>query len=86
LQAARHYQTTAEFKERYKQRAGIEGTISQGTRSFHLRQSRFIGLAKTHLHHLLIACAINLSRAVFWLQERPRALTRISPFAALAPS
>lgn len=85
LQAARQYQTTDHFKERYKKRAGIEGTISQGTRSFHLRQSRFIGLAKTHLHHLLIACAINLSRAVFWLQERPRTLTRISPFAALAP-
>jgi transposase len=85
LQAARQYQTTDDFKERYKKRAGIEGTISQATRSFHLRQSRFIGLAKTHLHHLLIACAINLSRAVFWLLERPRSLTRISPFAALAP-
>lgn len=86
LQDARHYQTTDQFKERYKKRAGIEGTISQGTRSFHLRQSRFIGFAKTHLHHLLIACAITLSRAVFWLHERPRASTRTSPFAALAPS
>lgn len=85
LQAARDYQRTDHFKARYKKRAGIEGTISQATRSFHLRQSRFIGLAKTHLHHLLIACAINLSRAVFWLQERPRSSTRLSPFAALAP-
>ncbi|MCB0191914.1 MAG: IS1182 family transposase [Anaerolineae bacterium] len=85
LQAARQYQTTDEFKQRYKLRAGIEGTISQGTRAFHLRRSRFIGLAKTHLHHLLVGAAINVTRAVFWLQDRPLAQTRRSPFAALAP-
>ena len=32
LQAARHRQTTAEFKEQYAARAGIEGTLSQGAR------------------------------------------------------
>ena len=85
LQAARQYQTTLEFKERYKQRAGVEGTISQGTRSFELRRTRYIGLAKTHLQHLLIAAAMNLTRAVAWVLEKPLAQTRRSSFAALAP-
>ena len=85
LQTARQYQTTPEFKDRYKKRAGVEGTISQGTRSFELRRNRYIGLAKTHLQHLLIATAINLTRAVAWLQDKPLAQTRRSAFAALAP-
>ena len=34
LQWARHREHTEEFKERYAKRAGIEGTISQGTRAF----------------------------------------------------
>ena len=86
LQNARHYQQTDDFKERYKKRAGVEGTISQGTRSFDLRRSRYVGLAKTHLQHVITAAAINLTRAVFWVQEIPQALSRRSRFAALAPN
>ena len=85
MQAARHYQTTPEFKERYKKRAGVEGTISQATRGFELRRARYIGLAKTRLQHLLTAAALNLTRAVAWLQDQPVAQTRLSAFAALAP-
>lgn len=85
LQAARHYQTTSEFKARYRLRAGVEGTISQATRTFELRRARYIGLTKTHLQHLLTAAAINLTRAVAWLQDKPLAQTRLSPFAALSP-
>lgn len=85
LQQARLYQQSDDFKERYKKRAGIEGTISQGTRSFHLRRSRYIGLAKTHLQHLATAAAINLTRAVAWIQQIPQTLSRRSRFAALAP-
>ena len=55
LQAARRHQTTVEFKEHYADRAGIEGTLSQAVRAFDLRRSRYIGLAKTHLQHILIA-------------------------------
>jgi len=86
LQAARQYQQTDEFKTRYKKRAGIEGTISQGTRSFDLRHSRYIGLAKTHLQHLAIAAAMNLTRVAAWWQngEDTPPLYR-SPFAKLAP-
>lgn len=86
LQAARERQETQEFKTKYKKRAGIEGTISQGTRAFDLRQSRYRGLAKTHLKHLATASAMNLTRVVTWfMAKKPKVLIRCSPFAALAP-
>jgi transposase len=54
-------------------------------RAFGLRRTRFRGLAKTHLQHVAIAAAINIDRIVAWLEERPRAKTRTSRFAALTP-
>jgi transposase len=86
LQSARERQETERFKHKYKKRAGIEGTISQGTRAFDLRRARYIGLAKTHLQHLATAAAINLTRVVSWFVEKGRstALSPRSPFAALA--
>jgi transposase len=85
LEAARKQQLTAAFWQTYAVRAGIEGTLSQGIRRCDLRHARYIGEAKTRLQHLLIATALNLIRAVNWLLETPRAPTRISRFAALAP-
>jgi len=85
LQAARQRQVTPEFKAAYATRAGIEGTLAQGIRVGDLRRSRYIGLAKTHLHHLMTATALNLLRVEAWLADTPRAKTRRSPFAALAP-
>jgi len=85
LQFGRQRQQQPQFKERYKTRAGIEGTISQGVRTFDLRRTRYIGLAKTHLQHVTTATAINLSRVVAWLSDIPKAQTRSSKFAALAP-
>ena len=84
LQAARHRQTTEEFKEHYAARAGIEGTLSQGVRAFDLRRSRYMGLAKTHLQHILIAVAINVVRVVAWLADPHPKKPRVSPFTALA--
>jgi transposase len=84
LQWARHREHTDAFKARYAKRAGIEGTISQGTRSFGLRRSRYMGQAKTHLQHMLIAVAMNLARFVAWVNGVPRSTTRTSTFAALA--
>jgi transposase len=88
LQEARQRQQTSEFKERYKARAGVEGTISQGTRTFGLRRTRYIGLPKTRLGHILTAAAIDLTRAVHWLMDPDpsKAHTRVSHFAALAPA
>lgn len=86
LLAARARQKTEAFQASYRQRAGVEGTISQGVRAFGLRRSRYYGQAKTHLHHILLAVAINLVRIVAWMTEVPRSTTRLNPFAALAPA
>jgi transposase len=84
LLRARARQKSEEFQSSYRQRAGIEGTLSQGLRSFGLRRSRYCGQAKTHLHNILVALAINLVRIVAWVQNTPRSTTRLNPFAALA--
>ena len=81
---AHERQKTDTFKQTYKKRAGIEGTISQGTRAFNLRRSRYLGLAKTHLQHLATAAAMNLARTIHWLMEG-ESQRSCSPFAALAP-
>ncbi len=83
LQAARQRQQTELFTEQYARRAGIEGTISQGTRMGDLRRSRYIGAAKTRLMQLLVAAAMNFVRVAAWLAETPRSRTRSSAFAAL---
>jgi hypothetical protein len=47
-------------KEKYALRSGVESTLSQGVRRFDLRQSRYPGLARTHLQQLLTATAMNV--------------------------
>jgi transposase len=86
LHAARQHQTTEAFKEHYAMRAGIESTLSQGVRAFDLRRSRYIGLAKTHLQHILIAVGINLKRVMAWFTHPQPTKPYISPFAALVSS
>jgi transposase len=83
LQTARRWQESDEFKALYARRAGVEGSFSQGNRRCDLRHARYIGQAKTHLQNLVAAIAINLLRVIAWLEEVPRATTRVSPFAAL---
>jgi len=85
LQEARAWYASEEGRQRYQCRAGVEGTLSQGVRAFGLRRTRYRGLEKTHLQHVAIAAAINIDRIVAWLEEQPRATTRTSRFAALAP-
>ena len=84
LNAARTRMHDPAWKKRYGVRAGIEGTLSQGVRAFGLRRSRYIGLAKTGLQQACTAAAMNVSRIVNWLDEKPRAKTRVTRFAALA--
>lgn len=85
IQAARRRQRTEEFAEIYSQRAGIEGTVSQGVRSFGLRQARYRGQKRTHLQQLGTAAAVNVSRVSNWLNGVPIAATRRSHLAALDP-
>lgn len=83
LRAARAREQTEALKEEYARRAGIEGTLSQGIRALGLRRSRYIGKARTHLQHVLIAAATNFVRVDHWLAGVPIAQTRRSPFVAL---
>jgi transposase len=86
LATAQTWYASEEGQQLYKRRAGVEGTLSQGVRAFGLRRTRYWGVAKTHLQHVATAAAINIDRIVAWLDERPRAMTRSSRFAALAPA
>jgi transposase len=84
LQAARARPQTDTFNKVSARRAGIEGTMAQGTRMDGLRRSRSSGLVKTRLMHRLVAAALTCMRVAAWLAEIPRAQTRSSAFAALA--
>ena len=55
LQGARKHQETTAFRASYAARAGIEGTYAQAISRCGLRRSRYVGLAKTHLQHVITA-------------------------------
>ncbi len=84
LEQTRRKLASDEGRNEYKKRAGIEGTISQGVRRGTLRRSRYRGLEKTHLQEVATATAINLVRAVNFLNQEIPAKTRVSRFARLA--
>jgi DDE family transposase len=83
LNAARSRMSDPTWQQRYRTRAGVEATLSQGVRAFGMRRSRYIGLAKTALQQVCIAVEMNVSRVVHWLNGLPRARTRVTRFAAL---
>ena len=83
LEHTRQVHRSEAGRERYKRRAGIEGTLLQGVRGFGMRRSRYRGLAKTHLQNVLIGTAINIDRLVNWFDGVPIAKTRTSRFKAL---
>ena len=88
MQAARQRQETAEFKAQYALRAGVESTLSQGVRRFDLRQSRYIGLARSHLQQTLNATAMNIVRVIDWLRGRTCGAQqgKVGHFARFAPN
>jgi transposase len=84
----REEQSTPAFFKRYHRRAGIEGTISQALRTTTLRRSPYVGVSKTHLHHLVVATALNFVRLDQFLQRQQQGLPArpsrpLSPFAHL---
>lgn len=83
LQARRQREQTAEYAREVVRRAGIEATISQGVRALRLRRSRYFGLARTHLSHVLTAAGLNFLRVTDWLAGVPLAGTRSSHFTDL---
>ena len=74
---------TEAFAKQYAWRAGIEGTLSNGVRSFDLRRTRYLGRVKTHLQHILIAASLNLMRVARWLAEEPLTQARSDAFVRL---
>lgn len=84
LQAARQRQQTPAFHELYDLRAGIEGAFSWAVRSFGLRTSRYVGQAKTHLHDIAVATAMNFERLADFFAGHEPTPTRLTPLARLA--
>lgn len=76
LTAARAEQATDHWRDRYKARAGMEGTIAQAAHVTGARQARYTGLDKTRLEHAIAATAINLIRLDAWWTGRPLDRTR----------
>jgi transposase len=70
LNKARQRMHEPAWKKKYRVRAGVEGTLSQGVRAFGMRRSRYVGLAKTALQQVLAAVGMNVVRAVAWLDGR----------------
>lgn len=74
--AARAAQDTQQWKDRYKIRAGVEGTIAQAVHITGIRRARYLGLPKTTLEHAAAATAINLIRLDAWWAGKPIDRTR----------
>jgi transposase len=83
LEDRRREQLTDQWQQRYNIRAGVEGTISQAVRRTRIRRTRYTGLPKTHLGHVLAATAINIIRLDAWLNGTPLGGTRTSHLAQL---
>jgi transposase len=76
--AARADQDARHWKDRYKTRAGVEGTMNQASHVTGIRHARYLGLDKTRLEHLAAATAINLIRLDAWYTGSPLDRTRTS--------
>lgn len=76
-------QTATEWQHRYAIRAGIEATLSRNVRAHGLRRSRYRGLAKNHIQHVLTALACNIARVTDWLDAEPGTRRRTTRFRTL---
>lgn len=72
LARRRRYERTEEFKKRYAERAGIEGTNSELKRAHGLGRLRVRGLKRVRLAVYLKALACNVKRMVRWVAQRSR--------------
>ncbi|WP_223884689.1 IS1182 family transposase [Micromonospora craniellae] len=78
LSTARTQQTSQDWADKYKLRAGVEATINQTLDITGIRHARYRGLAKTRLQHVFSAIALNLARLHTWWTEHPLPTARIS--------
>ena len=84
LREVRSFIDSEAGRQLYARRAGIEGTLSQGVRSFGLRRSRYRGEAKAHLQHMATMCGAELQPGLGLAGRRAGAAMRASRFARLA--
>lgn len=61
----------------------MEGTIAQAIQSCDARRTRYRGLPKVTLEHVLLATAINLIRLDAWWTGTPLGTTRTSHYVRL---
>jgi IS5 family transposase len=83
LDTARAEQNTKAWQDKYKLRAGVEGTIRQAVAVTGIRRARYRGLSKVHLGHVFSAVALNLIRLDAWWNGHPLDRTRTSHLARL---
>jgi transposase len=83
LRAARRREAEPAFAKTHVARAGIEGTNSRGIRTCEMRRTAYLGLAKTHLGHVLTDVALNFLRLGEWFAEIPHSKNRVFPFVHL---
>ena len=81
-QAARHAETTRDFRAGYARRAGVEGTMNQAA-ARGARRARYRGLAKTTLDHTFMAVALNLLRLEAYWNGTPLDRRRTTHLARL---
>ena len=81
LQARRQQQQSSRFRERMKQRAAIESTISVLVRKHGARRARYRGQEKVRLQYLALGAAYNLKNAARALAQRRQTLARQRPMA-----
>jgi transposase len=70
LRAARERQATPEFREQYRQRAGIERKIAE-VMGQGLRQARYVGRKKQRLQAAWTVAVVNLKRLLTLAQHDP---------------
>lgn len=84
VQAARVREQTPEWNSKYGKRVGVEGTFSRTVSLLGVRRSRYRGLEKVGLEHVLTAVALRILRVMEWLGGIIPQKSRASAFAKLA--
>jgi transposase len=72
LEPCRARAKTEEFKQEFKLRSQIEGSISELVRGYGARHARYRGRAKNRLQACFTATAANLKRTIRWSLQRER--------------
>lgn len=72
LEPCRARAKTEEFKQEFRLRSQIEGSISELVRGYGTRQARYRGRAKNRLQACFAATAANLKRTIRWSLQRER--------------